>query len=237
MNGIQPRSGADNANLYLHSPPQTESSGQNNDHSTGPVGPGSGMIDGGNGTIPQDIKLHSVNGSSIGREGFAGQSKWYQESGGTQQFSLHPGDNNVGNNGRPHSRIEAFTKEKWGPGESHSFKGTFNLEKAQDDTAIFQIKQSGGTPEMMMRVSEDGQLSIKGRAFDNRVVAENILGKDLNLEVRDNGKNWEVIIDGKTVAQGPHATSGNETTFRWGLYNNSPASTDSKLTVRDIELQ
>jgi hypothetical protein len=44
------------------------------------------------------------------------------------------------------------------------------------------------------------------------------VGKPFHILVRDNGKDYEVHLDGKEVGKGSYPRPAGKTNFRWGMY-------------------
>lgn len=105
--------------------------------------------------------------------------------GNTLKFRLEPGLSDIRRqnpnhpNGPVHARVEAFTKDTWAPEDNkeHKFSGRFNLGDIQNDTSIFQIKQSAAAqPALRVIVIRDQevdgetipyQLQLRGNTSDN----------------------------------------------------------------------
>jgi hypothetical protein len=59
--------------------------------------------------IPQNIKIHTIGNTYVGRTYFSNWSRWYQEDGYTQVFRLFKNEINTANSEADRARIEAFT--------------------------------------------------------------------------------------------------------------------------------
>lgn len=169
--------------------------------------------------IPNNIRIHTLGNSFIPRSDFAKWSRWYQEDGNTQIFRLFKGEHNVRNSRANAARIESFSDLKFKHGDGwHEWEGTYTIVKPHG-CAIFQSKNNRNQWAVMLNLSDDGDLTLNHRRHQEDVlIARNLTGKSFHLKVRDNGREYEVFINGKKVGQGHYDRPEGHTDFRWGMY-------------------
>jgi hypothetical protein len=169
--------------------------------------------------IPKDIAIHTLANSVIPRAQFNRWTRWYQEDGNTQVFRLFQGEHNVRNARPDAARIEAFSRLSWTKGEWHEWQGTYTIVKPHG-CAIFQVKNSVNDWAVMIGLSGDGDISLIHRQPKQRVtLAKNMTGKSFDLRIRDNGHDYEVFFNEKSVGKGSYNRPRGTTSFRWGMYD------------------
>lgn len=163
------------------------------------------------------IKIHTLGNSAIPRNDFDKWSRWYQEDGSTQVFRLFKGEVNVRNDRENAARIEAFSDVNWKHGEWHEWSGTYTIVKPHG-AAIFQAKNNINDWSVQLNMNSKGDIILNHRRAKDKVIAMGMVGKPFHIRVRDNGKDYEVYLDGKKVGEGSYARPEGTTAFRWGMY-------------------
>lgn len=166
----------------------------------------------------REIRIHTLSNSSIPRSDFPKWSRWYQEDGHTQVFRLFKGETNRRNSRAFAARIEAYSDIKWkeSEGKWHEWNGVV--------TAInpvgmnLQVKNSDNDWSVAIHVSKSGNVMLNRRRGNDETIATNMIGKPFLLTVRDNGRDYEVFLNGKKVGTGTYARPTGTTCFRWGMY-------------------
>lgn len=166
----------------------------------------------------KDIKIHTLANSNISRQDFDQNTRWYQEEGNTQKFRLYDGDVNT-RNSRPNSaRIEAFSSAtKFGEGEMREWSSEVTIVKPQG-ASIFQSKNNVNQWSVMINMSDNGDIKLNRRVGEDEIIAKDMVGKPFDLRVRDDGRNYEVFLNDKSVGTGSFDRPQGETMFRWGMY-------------------
>ena len=167
--------------------------------------------------IPANIKIHTLGNSMIPRNSFSNWSRWYQEDGNTQIFRLFEGEENVRNSRAKAARIEAFSDLKWKRGDWQEWVGTYTIIKPHG-AAIFQVKNNENDWGLMLGMSSTGNVTLNHRRGQDKVIAQNMIGKPFHIRVRDNGHDYELYLNGKLEGTGSYDRPGGETSFRWGMY-------------------
>jgi len=168
-------------------------------------------------SIPKAIKIHTLGNSSIPREDFKKWSRWYQEDGSTQVFRLFPGEVNLRNPRENAARIEAFSNVKWKYGPWHEWSGTYTIIKPHG-AAILQVKNNINDWSVQLNMNGKGDVMLNHRRGKDKQIATGMVGKPFHIRVRDNGRDYEVFMDGKKVGEGSYARPEGTTAFRWGMY-------------------
>ena len=173
----------------------------------------------GGGSIPEDIRIHTLCNSFIERGQFDRWTRWYQEDGNTQVFRLFKGEHNVRNSRPDAARVEAFSRLKWPRGAWHEWEGTYTIVKPHG-CAIFQAKNSINAWSVMINLHDNGDIMLNHRRHqEDVVIATNMTGKNFDLKVRDNGHDYEVYLNGRKVGAGHYDRPKGHTGFRWGMYD------------------
>lgn len=168
--------------------------------------------------IPQNIRIHTLGNSVISRRDFGKWSRWYQEDGSTQVFRLFKGETNVRNDRELAARVEAFSELKWKRGPWHEWSGTYTIIKPHG-AAIFQAKNNGAPNwAVQINMNDNGDVVLNHRRMPDAVIAKNMTDKPFRICVRDNGHDYEVVLDGVKVGTGSWDRPEGETSFRWGMY-------------------
>lgn len=167
--------------------------------------------------IPTDIKIHTLGSSMIPRSSFSNWSRWYQEDGNTQIFRLFEAEENVRNSRAKAARIEAFSDLKWKRGDWQEWLGTYTIIKPHG-AAIFQVKNNENDWALMLGMSSNGNVTLNHRRGQDKVIAQNMVGKPFHIRVRDNGHDYELYLNGKLEGTGSYERPDGETSFRWGMY-------------------
>ena len=137
----------------------------------------------------------------------------------THIFRLFKGEYNVRNSRPDAARIESFSSLKWKRGAWHEWVGTYTIVKPHD-SAIFQAKNAINAWDIMINLSDDGNMKLNHRRHQtDKVIATNMTGKSFALKVRDNGHDYEVYFNGKKVGAGYYDRTEGYTCFRWGMYD------------------
>lgn len=191
-------------------------------------------------SIPQNIKIHTLGNSYIGRRFFHKWSRWYQEDGGTQIFRLFQGEKNTNNlKAADRARIEAFTTLNFVLQSSstavwHEWAGQFLIVQPTGG-AIFQSKNSKNDWAFMITMSPFGDITFQPRWGTYITVATNMVGKTFTVKVRDNGNNYEAYYNGVLKVNGTFSRPSGTNNFRWGIYKgNSAVTADCMLFVSDV---
>jgi len=167
--------------------------------------------------IPREIKLHTLGNSAIPRGDFGKWTRWYQEDGSTQVFRLFKGEENVRNARANAARTEAFSELNWKEGDWHQWSGTYTIIEPHG-AAIFQAKNDVNDWSVQINMTSQGDVVLNHRRAKDQVIAKAMVGKPFHILVRDNGKDYEVHLDGKKVGAGSYARPAGKTNFRWGMY-------------------
>lgn len=168
--------------------------------------------------IPQGIRIHTLGNSFIPRSGFENWSRWYQEDGNTQIFRLFEGEHNVRNERENAARIEAFSDLKFKHGDWHQWQGTYTIIKPHR-CAIFQSKNIQNQWAVTINLLDNGDIKLNHRRHqEDKIIAHNMTGKSFHLRVRDNGREYEVFLNGEKVGEGHYDRPEGHTAFRWGMY-------------------
>ncbi len=182
-------------------------------------------------SIPKAIKIHTLGNSVIPRSDFEKWSRWYQEDGNTQIFRLFKGETNVRNERANAARAEAFSDTKWQRGDWHEWSGTYTIVKPHG-AAIFQAKNNINDWSVQINMSASGDIILNHRRAEDKVIANNMIGKPFRIRVRDNGHDYEVYLEGRKVGEGFYARPEGTTGFRWGMYlGKSEVKDDAMLFV------
>jgi hypothetical protein len=169
--------------------------------------------------IPKDIHIHTLCNSVIPRKDFPKWTRWYQEDGNTQVFRLFQGEHNVRNARPDAARIEAFSALNWQRGDWHEWEGTYTIVKPHG-CAIFQVKNNKNDWGVMINLTDEGDIILNHRRRQkDAVIATNMTGKSFDLKVRDNGRDYEVFLNGKKIGAGFYDRPEGHTAFRWGMYD------------------
>ncbi|MBN2451931.1 MAG: hypothetical protein JXR77_16205, partial [Lentisphaeria bacterium] len=169
--------------------------------------------------IPEDILIHTLGNSVIGRQDFPKWTRWYQEDGNTQVFRLFEGEHNVRNSRPDAARVEAFSRLQWQSGAWHEWVGTYTIVKPHG-CSIFQAKNNRNDWSVMINLTNDGDIVLNHRRHqEDKVIARNMTGKSFDLKVRDNGHDYEVYLNGEKVGAGYYSRPEGHTAFRWGMYD------------------
>lgn len=169
--------------------------------------------------IPKDIRIHTLCNSAIPRSEFEKWTRWYQEDGNTQVFRLFEGEHNVRNARPDAARIEAFSNLTWKRGDWHEWEGTYTIVKPHG-CAIFQAKNNVNDWGVMINLSDGGDITLNHRRHqEDVVIATNMTGKSFDLKVRDNGRDYEVYLNGGKVGAGYYDRPDGHSAFRWGMYD------------------
>ncbi len=179
-------------------------------------------------SIAREIKLHTLGNSAIPRQDFENWSRWYQEDGNTQVFRLFKGEENVHNARANAARTEAFSELNWKEGDWHQWSGTYTLIKPHG-AAIFQAKNDVNDWSVQLNMNSKGDVMLNHRRGGDQVIAKDMVGKPFHILVRDNGKDYEVHLDGKEVGKGSYPRPSGKTNFRWGMYLGKNAVTQDAM--------
>lgn len=168
--------------------------------------------------IPEAISLHTLLNSSIPRKDFLKWTRWYQEDGNTQIFRLFKGETNR-RNARPlAARVEAFSSVNWTAAEARWHEWSGVVTAINPVGMNLQVKNSVNDWAVAIVVGQDGRVKLDRRRGTDDYIAENMIGKPFLLKVRDNGREYEVLLNGKTVGTGSFSRPKGTTCFRWGMY-------------------
>lgn len=181
--------------------------------------------------ICRQIMIHTLANSAIPRGDFDGWSRWYQEDGNTQVFRLFKGETNVHNARENAARTEAFSEVKWKKGAWHEWSGTYTIIKPHG-AAIFQAKNNINDWSVQINMNSSGDVILNNRRAPDKVIANGMVGKPFQIRVKDNGQDYEVFLNDKSVGTGSYARPQGETGFRWGMYvGHSEVSQDAMIFV------
>lgn len=168
--------------------------------------------------IPTDIAIHTLCNSMIPRKDFEKWTRWYQEDDHTQVFRLFKGETNVRNSRALAARVEAFSRLHWQRGEWHEWVGTYTIVKSHG-CAIFQVKNNKNDWAVQLNLTDDGNIVLNHRRNQQDIViARAMTGKSFDLQVRDNGYDYEVYLNGQKVGAGSYSRPEGQSSFRWGMY-------------------
>lgn len=167
--------------------------------------------------ISQAIKIHTLGNGAVPRSDFKKWSRWYQEDGSTQVFRLFKGETNVHNARENAARVEAFSNVGWKGGAWHEWSGTYTIIKPHG-AVIFQAKNNTNDWSVQINMNGNGDVILNHRRAKDVVIATEMTDKPFRIGVRDNGHDYEVYLDGKSVGAGSYARPEGATHFRWGMY-------------------
>ncbi|MBN2802347.1 MAG: hypothetical protein JXR91_04560 [Deltaproteobacteria bacterium] len=172
--------------------------------------------------IPQDIKIHTLCNSTIPRTDFDKWTRWYQEDGNTQIFRLFEGEYNVRNDRPEAARVESFTNIGWKEGDGwYQWEGTYTIIKPHE-CSIFQAKNSDNDWGIMINMTDEGDIVLNHRLHkDDFTIATTMTGIPFELKVRDNGREYEVYLNGEFIDDGYYDRPDGTTNFRWGMYDHT----------------
>ena len=124
----------------------------------------------GNRSFEQDIKIHTLCNSVIGRSSFYKWTRWYQEDGNTQIFRLFINERNTRNDRPDAARVEAFSSYKWGPGVGpwNEWTGRHTIVKPHA-CAIFQAKNNINDWGIMLNMTDTGNVILNHRRHQDDV--------------------------------------------------------------------
>ena len=171
--------------------------------------------------IENNVKIHTLCNSAIGRSNFPKWTRWYQEDGNTQIFRLFTGERNVRNDREGAARVESFSGFHWGPGVGpwNEWTGRYTIVKPHS-CAIFQAKNNINDWGIMLNLSSTGDITLNHRRYqDDVVIARNMTGKSFDIRVLDNGLDYMVWLNGDLVGTGYYDRPEGTTGFRWGMYD------------------
>ena len=181
--------------------------------------------------ISQGIKIHTLANSAVPRSDFKKWSRWYQEDGSTQVFRLFKGETNTHNARANAARIEAFSPVGWKRGAWHEWSGTYTIIKPHG-AVIFQAKNNVNDWSVQINMNGKGDVILNHRRAKDLVIATGMVEKPFHVRVRDNGHDYEVYLDGKSVGTGFYARPEGITNFRWGMYvGHSEVKSDAMIFV------
>jgi hypothetical protein len=193
------------------------------------------------------FKIHVPTSSVISYESRLKTTRWYQEDGDVQVFRLFQGDENVSSTRAGAARSEAFAANdsfKVANNRTNVWSGHFHVaSRANEGFAIFQSKATSVSDPRIHGVSDawsvlltidgNGRLVINERREADKVVYNfDMTGRGFDAEIRDDGENYEVYIDGVKQASGRffrHPTLAS--TFRWGMYMGADTVTQGIATM------
>jgi hypothetical protein len=192
---------------------------------TGPIG---------DRTFLKGFKIHIPPSSTVPYERRDQYTRWYQEEGNTQIFRLFQQDENIQSDRPGAARSEAFAPEysfNYADNQTHIWTGRFHIaNRANEGFSIFQSKATSVSDPAIHNISDAWsiQLNITGsgqllvnerRESDSVVYSQDMTGRSFDAEIRDDGKNYVVFIDGVQRAAGTFFRHPSlKTTFRWGMY-------------------
>jgi hypothetical protein len=186
--------------------------------------------------IPEAIRIHTLGNSVIQRAEFSKWTRWYQEDGNTQIFRLFKGEVNTRNSRTNAARIEAFSNLSWQKGGWHEWNGTYTIVKPHS-AAIFQAKNNINDWSVQINMNDKGDVILNHRRADDKVIAQNMVGKPFRIRVRDNGEEYEVFLEGKEVGKGSYKRPEGKTGFRWGMYlGKNEVSRDAMIFVSGVTM-
>ncbi|MBI1336414.1 MAG: hypothetical protein GC164_05575 [Phycisphaera sp.] len=173
--------------------------------------------------IPRGISIHTLCNSHIPRKDFDKWTRWYQEDGNTQVFRLFKGEHNVRNSRPDAARVEAFSNLHWtfAEGQWHEWEGTYTIIKPHG-CSIFQAKNNKNDWGVMINLNDKGDIILNHRRHqEDKTIATDMTGKQFTLKVRDNGRDYEVFLNGEKVGEGYYDRPEGTTSFRWGMYDHT----------------
>lgn len=206
--------------------------------------------------------IHTHVRSGISAKSFDQWSRWYQEDGNTQIFRLFKGEQSVRSlKNIKAGRIEAVKSVPTPkPGRWVEWQGTYTIIKPGHG-CIFQIMvgknpktDQGGLWPVHLGQTPEGSLFMnrrrpKGDEKKNVLIAEDVIGKNVTVKVRFDGKTtYEVYrkIHGQDddfvfVGKGTyHLNYADKVGFRWGIYQGSKSGSsireDCILFVTGVEI-
>lgn len=186
--------------------------------------------------IPNAIRIHTLGNSVIPRADFSKWTRWYQEDGNTQIFRLFKGEVNTRNSRTNAARIEAFSNLSWQKGGWHEWTGTYTIVKPHG-AAIFQAKNNINDWSVQINMNAKGDVILNHRRAEDKVIAQNMVGKPFRIRVRDNGEEYEVFLEGKEVGKGSYKRPEGKTGFRWGMYlGKNEVSRDAMIFVSGVTI-
>jgi hypothetical protein len=194
-----------------------------------------------NGSIPDDIRIHTLANSNITRPFFNRWTRWYQEDGNTQVFRVFQGEENVRNDRALAARIEAFSPG-WKQGVWNDFSARYTVMKPQS-MSIFQSYVVGVEWSVHIGMQDDGTINFTHRRNHDGgttrfILAEDMIGKSFDIRIRDNGYNYEVYFNGELKGQGYWERTDNDIAFRWGAYRGAREMTqDALVFVSGVEME
>ncbi len=190
-----------------------------------------------------DIGIHTVANGGVDRKDFDKWSRWYQEDGKTQIFRLLNGEYNVRNDREGAPRIEAESKLQWQESEKkwHEWVGRLTIVKAQE-VNFFQIfadpeGDRGGTGLMMIGLKANGDVywnKRDGKTY--RTMATNMVGKSMDIKVRDNGLTYELYVNGTLFEKQDTPKRVSKSHFRWGMYSHDNMTGDAIIFVSHAQI-
>jgi hypothetical protein len=188
----------------------------------------------GNRTFLKNFKIHISSNSTVPYERRDQFTRWYQEEGNTQVFRLFQNDENTQSSRALAARSEAFAADdsfNYADNQTNIWSGRFHVvNRANEGFSIFQSKATSvSDPDIhnisdawsvQLNISNSGQLVVnERRESDSVVYSQDMTGRSFDAEVRDDGKNYVVFIDGVQRAAGTFFRHPSlKTTFRWGMY-------------------
>jgi hypothetical protein len=186
--------------------------------------------------IPAAIRIHTLGNSVIPRADFSKWTRWYQEDGNTQVFRLFKGEVNTRNSRTNAARIEAFSNVAWQKGEWHEWNGTYTIVEPHG-AAIFQAKNNINDWSIQINMNAKGDVILNHRRAEDKVIAQDMVGKPFRIRVRDNGEDYEVFLEGKEVGKGSYKRPQGKTGFRWGMYlGKSEVSRNAMIFVSGVTI-
>ena len=181
--------------------------------------------------IDREILLHTLGNSAIRRKDFGKWSRWYQEDGSTQVFRLFKDEENTHNSRALAARVEAFSTLHWTKGAWHEWSGSYTIVQPHG-AAIFQFKNNINDWAVQLDMNGNGDVIFNRRRGKDEVIATQMTGKPFNIRVRDNGQDYEVFLNGKSVGSGSYERPQGTTSFRWGMYvGHSKVTHDAMIFV------
>ncbi|MFA3792005.1 hypothetical protein AB6T38_12880 [Aliiglaciecola sp. SL4] len=178
--------------------------------------------------VKREMRLHTLGHSALDSKDFAKWSRWYQEDGNTQIFRLFKGEVNTSNKRKNAARVETFIpSQRWLPeqGVVREFGARFTVLKSGGCVAphycsIFQAKGNNVDHwSVMLRVDNKGALWFYPREdlTKRKLISRSAIGRPFDMKVLDDGLDYEMFIDGKSVGTGQWQRT-KQIGFRWGIY-------------------
>ena len=158
---------------------------------------------------------------------FANFTRWFQTDGNTHVLRVFVDDENTATPRTGTSlHNEAFMAGGWNytNNVTYEWTGHYTIAYLRQGYCAFQLKNSDNDWAFQLGMSGSGTLTVNNRYGTDVLVtnadgtAKNFNGGGFDVRVLDDGKYYQVWIDGVLYSSSSYTRPTGTTTFRWGMY-------------------